>query len=94
MAEEVGITRQGFHEHYKSIDDAIIKGGDKLIEEYRHNFYDKFKDNKVEDRLATTALRAYFRLCFELRSVIKNRSAGEKFQDFAVVVGDTGVSSR
>ena len=30
MAEEVSITRQGFHEHYKSIDDAIIKGGENF----------------------------------------------------------------
>lgn len=36
VTEEVGITRQGFYEHYKSVDEAILKGGDKLMREYRH----------------------------------------------------------
>ena len=43
-----------------------------------------------ENRLATPAPRAYFRLCSELRSVIKNRPAGEiseKSRDVVLEVG-------
>lgn len=35
VADAVGITRQGFYEHYKSVDEAILKGGDKLMRKYR-----------------------------------------------------------
>ena len=30
ITEEVGITRQGFYEHYRSVDEAILKGSDKM----------------------------------------------------------------
>ena len=33
VTDAVGITRQGFYHHYSSVDEAIIKGGDKLVEE-------------------------------------------------------------
>lgn len=44
ITEEVGITRQGFYEHYKSVDEAILKGGDKLVREYC-----KFLNKRVAD---------------------------------------------
>ncbi len=44
-----------------------------------------------ENGLATPAPQAHFRLYSELRSVIKNRSAGEKIEDYSALVPETGL---
>ena len=44
-----------------------------------------------ENRLATPAPRAYFRLCSELRSAIKNCPAGNNFEKSLGMVGEKGL---
>ena len=56
------------------------------ILEYYHN------DKRAgENRLATPAPRAYFRLCSELRSVIKNCPAGKNFEKSRIMEPSSGL---
>lgn len=60
IADDVGITKQGFYEHYHDVNQAIIEGEDELIEKFSI-FIDSFFKNRQgsrinPNRLAFTAL--------------------------------------
>ena len=60
IANDVGITKQGFYEHYHDVNQAIIKSEDELIEQFsifiEYFFKNRHNNKSNPNRLAFTAM--------------------------------------